>query len=81
MRAECCRGVHACVLRVTLGNVRRGVCLGSHFHCNLTPPRFSVELPQKTNGDFFEFLVREIVLAVEIDMPPRGHRAITHGEE
>src|SRR4029434_2437992 len=43
--AECCRGVHACLLRVTLGNVRRGVCLAPHFHCKRTVPRFSVELP------------------------------------
>jgi hypothetical protein len=30
---------------VTLGNVRRGVCLAPHFHCKRTVPRFSVELP------------------------------------
>src|SRR5207344_3271988 len=43
--AECCRGVHACLLLVTFGNVRRGVCLDPHFHCKRTVPRFSVELP------------------------------------
>jgi hypothetical protein len=47
--AACCRGVHACLLRVTLGNVRRGVCLDPHFHCKRTVPRFSVELPNVRN--------------------------------
>jgi hypothetical protein len=44
--AECRGGVHAGVLRVTLGNVPRGVCLDPHFHCKRTIPRLSVELPQ-----------------------------------
>jgi hypothetical protein len=43
--AECRCGVHAGVLRVTLGNVPRGVCLDPHFHCKRTIPRLSVELP------------------------------------
>jgi hypothetical protein len=43
--AECCCGVHACLLRVTLGNVPRGGCLDPHCHCKRTIPRLSVELP------------------------------------
>src|SRR5712691_3437968 len=51
--AACRCGVHACVLRVALGNVPRGVCLGPHFHCKRTIPRLSAELPgdlQKVRG-------------------------------
>jgi len=39
--AECRGGVHAGVLRVTLGNVPRGVCLDPHFHGKRTIPRLS----------------------------------------
>jgi hypothetical protein len=35
-----------CVLRVTLGNVPRGVCLHPHFPCKRTIPRFHVERPR-----------------------------------
>jgi hypothetical protein len=43
--AACCCGVHACLLRVTLGNVPRGGCLDPHCHCKRTIPRLSVGLP------------------------------------
>jgi len=43
--AACRCGVHACLLRVALGNVPRGVCLDPHFHCKRPIPRLSVELP------------------------------------
>ena len=36
IRAKCCCGVHAGLLRVTLGNVPTGVCLDSHLQCKRT---------------------------------------------
>src|SRR2546425_3684342 len=57
--AECRGGVHACVLRVTLGNVPRGVCLDPYFHCKHTIPRLAVELPWSkhvTNSPFLALL-------------------------
>ena len=51
--ANCCCGVHACLLRVTLGNVPRGVCPDPHFHCKRTIPRLSVELPVQTSRESY----------------------------
>src|ERR1044071_1639433 len=45
IRAECRSGVHACTLRVALGNVPRGSMPRPHFHGKHTIPRLSVELP------------------------------------
>ena len=73
--AECRCGVDACVLRVTLGNVPRGVCLDPHFHCKRTIPRLSVELP------FVYFPKRISTHGASLVLVPAAQRDYVKAEE
>src|SRR3989442_3788624 len=68
------------VLRVTLGNVPRGVCLDPHFHCKRTIPRLSVELPKSQDPQqTAKFYVENLGATIVSEIGTRGYRLNLHG--